>query len=132
MLVGDVFFWINLTLVRTRESTWLSTCLTNVRHVCLSEQVKVWFQNRRTKHKRMQQEEEAKAQQQQSGGGGQKNSHHVNKWKQETQNSGSDSEMHHYGGGGGGGEGSPLSPGQHREDGTLHYDGYSSEADSEV
>lgn len=74
----------------------------------------------------MQQEEDAKAQQ----SGGQKNSHHVNKWKQETQNSGSESEMHHYSGVGG--EGSPLSPGQHRDDGTMHYDGYSSEADSEV
>ncbi|CAB3378123.1 Hypothetical predicted protein [Cloeon dipterum] len=44
-------------------------------------QVKVWFQNRRTKHKRMQQEEEAKAQ---AAASGNKTSHHVTKWKQET------------------------------------------------
>lgn len=50
--------------------------------------MKVWFQNRRTKHKRMQQEEEAKTNQgtnkPSSHNSSQNNAHHVNKWKEET------------------------------------------------
>ncbi|XP_042348845.1 uncharacterized protein LOC121947795 [Plectropomus leopardus] len=69
------------------QLTCLPLCLC-LSPVCL--QVKVWFQNRRTKHKRQKLEEETPEAQQKRKG-----SQHVNRWRAATQQPG--------GGGGGGG-----------------------------
>ncbi|KAH0813527.1 hypothetical protein GEV33_009264 [Tenebrio molitor] len=86
--------------VRSRISSggalYLSAVVNRRRSREPRKHVKVWFQNRRTKHKRMQQEEEAKTSQGGakggSQGGQQNNSHHVTKWKQETADDGQYSE----------------------------------------
>uniref|UniRef100_A0A3Q4HKV2 Homeobox domain-containing protein n=1 Tax=Neolamprologus brichardi TaxID=32507 RepID=A0A3Q4HKV2_NEOBR len=51
-----------------------------VPYVCLCVQVKVWFQNRRTKHKRQKLEEESPEAQQKRKG-----SQHVSRWRAATQ-----------------------------------------------
>lgn len=57
--------------------------LTHAEDACVSVQVKVWFQNRRTKHKRQKLEEESPEAQQKRKG-----SQHVSRWRAATQQAG--------------------------------------------
>lgn len=56
--------------------------------VCVCLQVKVWFQNRRTKHKRQKLEEESPEAQQKRKG-----SQHVSRWRAATQQGADDVDV---------------------------------------
>lgn len=75
----------HLMVNRTHDSLVISNKCDQNPHTSLRSQVKVWFQNRRTKYKRQKLEEEGPESHQKKKG-----NHHINRWRIATKQNNSE------------------------------------------